>query len=599
MAATLPELQPPASNKPLPSAIRRLWRDYRLFITGLLAVASLILGYVGFSMQEQSWSVSDRLYASVELFRLYVASAKPTSNMYLLVAQWLAPATVAYTAFLGLAEIFKHQITVWRINHFTRDHVVICGLGRCGIRLATSFRKGGSGQDPRSVVVIDRNPTVAETRICRELGISVLIGDARDPTLLDQAGLQRAAYLIAVCGNDAIDAEVASAALSASVTRVTRTSLRCFIHIGDDRLTEQLEQLSLEQINKRQGPRAQLELFNVYGLAPKALLDTDPKLLDPIDGRSPHVLVIGVGVLGRKLVVEAARRWSLGQHPTRIRITAVTHDAERVCVDLKSEFPDLEKVCDLQPVVVDAADIRGDRPMKIDLPSSHSQTKAFVCVEDDDACLRATIQTRETLATDISVVACTTGSSALARFLRTGSGVLEGVQEFALLEIALTPEILLDTINERVAQALHSDYYTSRTQHPDPEDQSVRAMVPWAQLPEHLKHSNRAKASSIGAQLKGLNFKLVRNDAWRAPSRVFTDVQVEELAKREHLRWRASKEADGWRYNPRRDDKKKLNPYLVEWSDLSDGIQEIDRSFARALPRILAAAGYAIQNKTG
>jgi voltage-gated potassium channel Kch len=597
-AATAGELQTPPPRQGLPSIARRLWRDYRLLITGLVAVAAMVLGIIGFSLQETSWSVGARLYATVGLFHLYTASTKPPNNIYLQVAQWLAPATVGYAAFLALADVFSRQATVFRVS-FMRGHVVICGLGRCGIRLARSFRKGAYDRPAVSVVVIDRNPTAADRRECRDLGIPVLTGDARDIAVLQQAGMERASHLIAVCGNDAVDSEVASAALSLVGSKRNRTPLRCFIHIGDHQLSEQLEKLALEVPAEGEAQLSQFEWFNVYRLGPIALLNSDLELLKPRDGQSPHVIVVGAGLLGRNLVTETARRWSLGQHPTSIRITLIASDAQDQCTTLKAQFPHLPYVCDLVAISVDAAAIRSVDQLTIDLPSSHSRTKAFVCVADDDECLRATIQIREALPEEIDVVTCTTGSSGIATFLRNKTGgILSRVQEFALLDIALTPEVLLDTVKEQIAQALHADYVEDRRQHPQLDDAHVRAVVPWERLPESFRQANRAKASGIGLQLAELGFKLVRNDAWRAPALLFSQAQVLELAKHEHSRWMEQKKRDGWHLATRNDDKK-LNPYLVDWEHLPKDIQEIDCAFARRLPAILASFGYSIVHKQG
>jgi hypothetical protein len=566
-----------------------------LLITLPAGAAALALGFIGFSQQEPSWSALNRLYAAVELFRLYTDSRKPPNNIYLEVARWLAPMTVGYAAVLAFAQIFRKQWIVFR-TRFTHDHVVICGLGRCGIRLARSFRKS---REHRAVVVIDRNPTIADKRECDDLGVRMFIGDARDVAVLDQAGLRRAGILIAVCGNDAVDSEVASAALSL-LAKGKRTSLRCFIHIGDHMLAEQLEKLALEVPTDEEAQLSQLEWFNVYDIGPTALLNSDADLLKPKEGRSPHIIVVGAGVLGRNLLIEAARRWSVGQHPMPIRITLVAKDAEDQCRTLNAEFAHLRSVSDLVAVSFDAANIRSADELRIELPSAHTRTKAFVCLEEDDECLRATIQIRETLPEDVEVVTCTTGSSGVATFLRNKTGgLLSRVQEFALLEIALTPEVLLNTIKEQIAQALHKDYYDNRSGHPLLEDARVHALVPWQLLPESFKHANRAKASSIGVQLDQFGFKIVRNYTWNTPAFPFDETQVEELAESEHQRWRKEKEGDGWRVGTPRDDEKKVNPYLVDWNQLPTAIQDLDRSFARRLPTILATVGYSVVRKDG
>ena len=72
------------------------------------------------------------------------------------------------------------------------DHVIIAGWGRMGHAIAHSVGRAG-----RQVVIIDRQPSddVANH--------AVVVGDATDDEVLRQAGIARAATLIAALGSDA------------------------------------------------------------------------------------------------------------------------------------------------------------------------------------------------------------------------------------------------------------------------------------------------------------------------------------------------------------------------------------------------------------
>jgi Trk K+ transport system NAD-binding subunit len=66
-----------------------------------------------------------------------------------------------------------------------------------------SFRDSG---DP--VVIIEREPTPYLLDECRMRNIPLLRGDATDPHMFNSAGIYRARYLVAVCGDDAVNADV-------------------------------------------------------------------------------------------------------------------------------------------------------------------------------------------------------------------------------------------------------------------------------------------------------------------------------------------------------------------------------------------------------
>jgi hypothetical protein len=71
--------------------------------------------------------------------------------------------------------------------------------------------------------------------------------------------------------------------------------------------------------------------------------------------------------------------------------------------------------------------------------------------------------------------------------------------------------------------------------------------------------------------------------------------QIESLAEREHARWNVERLIAGWVYGPTADKDKKISPYLVPWDELPDQIREYDREPVRAIPRMLAAAGFELQ----
>ena len=74
-----------------------------------------------------------------------------------------------------------------------QDHYIICGWGRVGRTIATHLAGAG-----REVVVVELDETRAATA-----GDTVVLGDATEDDVLRQAGLPRAACLIAALSNDA------------------------------------------------------------------------------------------------------------------------------------------------------------------------------------------------------------------------------------------------------------------------------------------------------------------------------------------------------------------------------------------------------------
>ena len=66
------------------------------------------------------------------------------------------------------------------------------------------------------------------------------------------------------------------------------------------------------------------------------------------------------------------------------------------------------------------------------------------------------------------------------------------------------------------------------------------------------------------------------------------------MAKMEHERWNSERFLAGWSFGEFRDDAKLTHPNLVEWNVLPEDIKAYDREAVRAIPAILAKAGFEI-----
>jgi Trk K+ transport system NAD-binding subunit len=112
-----------------------------------------------------------------------------------------------------------------------RGHVVVCGLGNVGFRVAEELIR----MDER-VVVVERksdNPFVAS---CRRQGVAVVAGDATVPEVLRQARVDTARAVIAATSADLVNLEIAL--LVAEIEPQQRVVVR----IGDDVLAETVRQ---------------------------------------------------------------------------------------------------------------------------------------------------------------------------------------------------------------------------------------------------------------------------------------------------------------------------------------------------------------------
>lgn len=182
-------------------------RIYKLSVVGLLVVATLFLGYFGFrehaEKHHEHTSFPSALYHTVQLFVLHSPHFPCEINGKLQAAQCLGALVAFYAVFEAFWAIFYEQIRLFMLR-FKKNHFIICGLGRRGVQLVKSCKGNGD-----KVVVIEKDGANDFVRVCRELGIIVLVGDATDKKLLNKAGVHKARYLVAISDKDGTNVEIA------------------------------------------------------------------------------------------------------------------------------------------------------------------------------------------------------------------------------------------------------------------------------------------------------------------------------------------------------------------------------------------------------
>jgi hypothetical protein len=164
---------------------------------------------------------------------------------------------------------------------------------------------------------------------------------------------------------------------------------------------------------------------------------------------------------------------------------------------------------------------------------------------------------------------------------------------------------------EQLASAVH-DAYVER--HKGKTEVPEAATKSYDQLSAHLKQQNRENVLDISHKLASVGCVMIPAKG-SVPIFAFSDADLEKLSEMEHDRWLRAKVAAGWRYGPERDDEKRTNPAVLPWRKLSaeewaqldpalaaamgseplpEEEKEKDRALVRAIPKILAKAGYAV-----
>ena len=565
---------------------RSWWRAFHWWVVGVAALCALALGFVGFrdyygAGAYTSW---DLLYLSLQLFPLQSGAITGPAPLSLEVARLLAPVVAAYALAVVVVSVAREELAGMR-TRLNRGHVVVCGL-EAGWALTRMLRARNE-----RVVVIERDPAHPRIETCRSEHIRVLVGDARDEHLLRRAGITRARRLFVVCGDDAVNMKIAEQArrIVAGQRRPgagrSARRLDVLVHVADPYLSSLL---TMQEMGRPDRDDVRLDFFSLYAGGARALLSQYPLGARSAGGNDArHMVVIGLGRLGRQMVVQAARNWGADEHRAdeRLWVTVADSQAEDRLVSLRARHPFLEPICELNHVELPPDPLHILHSSVFDVPGCPPVSHVFVCLPDDAQGLGVGLALSRMLKhRGIPIVVRTYDADVAALLPSAAEPDGAGLYVFDQLDRTCRPDQLFAGVHETVARGIHDTWVrqqraAGRTAADNP------LMVDWEQLPKDAKESNRSQAEHIPVKLAAVGCEMGPLTERDAELFAFAPAELELLAQLEHARWMAQARAD--------------HPTKVSWEVLSEEMKEIDRNFVRRMPALLASVGFQINRIEG
>ena len=243
MPNTHPPHRPPAQRYPLWRLIRAnfydlglLLRESWVVLAGFLLLAVVGTLYLHYRTTEPLGFV-EALYETLKLLTLQSGLDLPGDR--------LGQALFFVLPLLGLALIFQSVLNfgrllldkgsrreAWQVALAAtyRDHVIICGLGRVSLRVLLQLREAGY-----EALAIERDWNSEFVERALAMKVPVVLGDAREPAILRQAGISRARALLTGVNDDLLNIEIALTA------RAVRPDLRVILRVFNDELDRNLE----------------------------------------------------------------------------------------------------------------------------------------------------------------------------------------------------------------------------------------------------------------------------------------------------------------------------------------------------------------------
>ena len=149
-------------------------------------------------------------------------------------------------------------------------------------------------------------------------------------------------------------------------------------------------------------------------------------------------------------------------------------------------------------------------------------------------------------------------------------------------------EAILNSYVEQLAQAIHADFVKERIAEGNADHQYA---IPWEELPEGTKESNRDVARNYGKDLNAVGYAYDAGDTPFTSIGGFDDDTALILAQSQHMRYVKERIASGWTYGAKRSNEKKTNPTLVDWDKLPAHEQKKDFDIVRNMIPMLESIG--------
>lgn len=466
-----------------------------------------------------------------------------------------------------------------------RNHVIVCGLGQTGMQVVQSFLNAG-----HEVVVITLDPNSPAALASEKRDVPVLGGDAALPSLLKLAGLDRAHALIITSGSDAKNVEIGMRARDTLSARKPSSPLKVLAQVRAEWL---YDAISSHQGAVLGSEAAEFRIFNLHASTAREMLGSPAfRSAVGLSQSNPNLIIAGFGVMGAEVLVQAVLgTFALPGHRVSAAILDRRGDAAAAMAAMKCSH--LGEIADLKfvPATFSLDSDKARSSIDALLREGVAPHAVIVALGDDDDALHTALDMRHSLdangKADVPVFLRLKDSNKLGAFF----AAMEDRQTrkprlipFGDLAGVTTPEALLDERGDVLARAVHEIFLAAH-------GTDLTADEPWTRLPEHFKQQNREFADHIGTKLAAIGYQVGPSTGTKI---VFSQDEVEALARMEHWRWSLSLRAHGWRYAETRDNTARKHPLLVDWGALPEDAKEINRKMVREIPNILAHANLGV-----
>lgn len=580
------------------------------YLVAALAAVAMTLGVWGYRSlpaaveiplrptEPMSWS--DAIYRALQLFVLNREDAPGSIPGQLHWARFLAPLTTLGGVWLFL-DALPRRLRLYR-RRISKGHHIVCGLGEKGM---VTVR-----ENAKDAIAIERDGDAADLPTLDALGVPLLRGSATDRAVLIAAGIARAGHVTVACGDDDEDVRIARLVIT---TRVERFAALCQKQLGIGSLEPNMNWPGQAAPNHSvaaapQGSEAEVvrlaphlddaearDLFHRHVAAWNRTLDEASRRLGakgvrhtrlrfeyanychqeraardlfvalPLDrepiafgSRSyPHLILIGFGRMGQAVARQAMH---IAHYPNwePLRIDIFDSHVDRLWRHFCGRHPNFDDESLLPIATIERHDgnvidsIHLNKIAEI-VNRPNGQVTIVVAVDTETEATLILAHLPQVIAErDVPVCVRVASRGGLAELMEHPPAAAPGepaprkrprVHTFGYTTAPWAAPGAED--RDALARLLHENFRSLYAKNPA----TKRSHLPWEQLDEEFRDSNRRAADLIPAMFRSLGYKIVPSAGAQcalATSDPRLNAMVHFMKQVEHNRWYAERYLAGW-----------------------------------------------------
>lgn len=555
--------------------MKRVIKKHYLNAFILISAILSIVGYkIYFNNVGEQATFADIIYSVLQLFLFENDFDKENINIYLNIARFLAPASLATAVISKVLSLFSNTLKKEQAKRY-KDHIIFCGDNKNLIPLT----REQSQQKNRSIHISSE-----EEKLTRDRHILHLRYSEFNMDILDDMAFYRSKYIIISNQNDLHSIEYATSLVQSIDTELLKNQIDIIVVFNNPEWSEISNDLGLlEKLNQQVLENSYLNIRYINYLdrgIRKLLLECPPDrfkhVLTP-QNDSPVLLITGFNSVSKRLIIGLALNC---HYINRNKIKIYLHcnkDAEIAAFTAKYQ---LENMIELISTEDEALE---DFNKEIDV--------AYICdAEAIDLYGNIALMNRNEFLNTSHKIVCANELIAESHLSRMIDHV------FVVSSETDTLSALVDESIDEMAMTIHMNYIQARVDN-NQLSNTVDTHKEWEKLTDESKDRNRYPADHIYTKLRAMNCEPIEILSTGAAFDISNFQYLEELSEAEHNRWCAYMYFKGWRHGVQRDDKLRIHPDLIPYMKLDKSAKKKDRENILQIPELLGLIGLKLVEK--